>query len=167
MKTGGAIRKLLPSLSKDVLLTINADSLFSPEIVFADFVQAHFSETKEPFSTMMLRKTPAAESFGAIRLGPDGWVQQFLETRTVDFQEPESTKKTLFTGIQLLGGKALSEIEREPEVFSITRDFLEPKSVSNRIKGVLTESQWFDVGTPERLQRAEHFLADKYLYPGD
>ena len=156
LDTGGAIKKIAPIVGERRLVTINADSLFMPKLDLGNLLSEHSRFEQEPFATMLLSGNGEASTYGALRMNTQGRISKFLREEAFDI--PPSGKDYIYTGVQVLSNRAVKQIAQGKDVFSVTRDFLAPAMQKECLRAVLSEATWFDVGTPERLARAESFL---------
>ena len=72
--TGGGIKKALPFLGNGHFLVVNGDALFAPD--FKRILQFH--EERDAEATLVLRRDPAAESYGAVGVDACGKIRRMV-----------------------------------------------------------------------------------------
>jgi len=154
--SGGGIRQARPLLGDSTIVTLNADTLAGVEL--APLIEEHIK--RGAAATMVLRRDPEVERFGAIRVGRDGRIQRFL---TYDAPGPQTaTEAFMFTGVQILSPRAFDFMPDGP--FSITEvTYPRMLAAGEPLFGTVFEGPWLTVGTPAELEHAEHILRRRAL----
>lgn len=150
--TGGGLKNVLtlhPELQSAPLLMINSDVL--TDLVLGDLFAHHLASGA--LVTLVLRPDPQAADFGVIGTDDTGRVSRFLTT-----VNGPVTAQYMFTGIQVIAPELLTQIAGRPgddEVFAITEPYMQQLADGGHMNSWIHHGYWADLGTPERLQRAE------------
>ena len=145
--TGGGLKKAEQYLSDGTFFLINSDIIADVEL--QDVLSFH--RKKKAIATMVLRKDPNIESYGAIGINRDGRIRQFLNR--LHPEAGEKLTKYMFTGIHILEPEVFSYI---PEgVFSSITKLMYPSLLVNEkmVFGYIMRGYWSDLGTQERYAR--------------
>jgi NDP-sugar pyrophosphorylase family protein len=147
--TGGGIKKALPLLGDDPFLVVNGDALFAPDFERA----AAFHRASGAVATMVVRRDPDADKYGAVGLDRDGVVRQLVWAGDASIVD----ERFMFTGMHVLDPDIG---DRLPDRGCIVRETYIPMLE----KGVpfvgLPEDGYFcDLGTPSRYLEANQKLA--------
>lgn len=147
--TGGGIKKALPLLGEYPFLVVNGDALFAPDFkATAAFHRAHSA-----LATLVVRRDPAAETYGAVGLDESGRVR-----RLVWAGDPEGAVESfMFTGMHVLN-PAIGDLL--PDEGCIVRKTYIPLLEANEpLFGLPVDGYFCDLGTPERYLQANVRLA--------
>ena len=141
--TGGGLKRAEKLVTGDTFLALNGDSFCD-----LDFNKVlAFHQSKKATATLVLAKARESKDYGAVNLDDFCRIEKFCE-RT------DSKKSGLMNaGIYLMEKVIFSQM---PEgAFSLEYDFF-PKLKGSF--GYVTEAGLYDIGTPERYQKAKEFL---------
>jgi N-acetyl-alpha-D-muramate 1-phosphate uridylyltransferase len=146
--TGGAVVNALPMLNSDPILICNTDSVWQP-----------FEDRPIPRMQHRLEQNEADIVLLCVRperaIGYDGKPDFFLD-RTGRLSLDESTgRPVIFAGVTLARRSAFTSTPAGP--FSIYRLF-ERAFSAGTLSGTLLEADWFHVGDPIGLQRANELF---------
>jgi NDP-sugar pyrophosphorylase family protein len=156
--TGGgllAVCRACPSLTARDFVMINSDILVDVDL--GAVIAAHLA--RRPLATLVLREDPEAARYGVIGTDAEGRIRRFLEVDTGG-----ATRACMFTGVQVLGPGILGYLEdaaaRAPGgAFPVTDPYKAALKAGADLRACVHEGYWADLGTPERLSRAEADLA--------
>lgn len=143
--TGGGIRNAAQFLKRDGSIAIlNGDVLSSHDLVG----QIKMHEERNADVTLHLTHVEDARAFGCVPVDANGRVTAFLEKMEVPIAN------TINAGCYVFNPRVIDEIP-EGQVVSIERDIF-PKLVASDalVLGMIDNSYWIDIGTPESLLRA-------------
>lgn len=158
LDTGGTIRDIEPLLRHRSLITVNGDVLISPCFSYPELLAKHLAESELTLSTMVLREDREQKKFGEIGVDDQGRVVEFLGASCPG---GSVSKRYMYTGIQIVSREIQPCLPERGVACSITRDVLKPLVARGElIKGVVFGGQWFDIGTPERLEQARKELIE-------
>ena len=148
LETGGGIRRALPQLGADPFLVINGD-------VWSDYplealVSRELPETMD--AHLVLVHNPPFKSSGDFSLDDEG---------VVSYPAPGDRSYT-FSGISLMRPELFALHPSASDKFPI-RDVLGCSIHARCISGEVYASQWWDVGTVERLDMLNTLLAGKNI----
>ena len=142
LETGGALSRALEELGRGPFLLVNGD-------VWTDF----------PFAPL-LRRGLAAGSLGRLVLVPN---PEHKDSGDFDLDGDRVINCNAagagytFSGVSLIDPQLIAGFSHRREVFPL-REALQEALVAGRLEGELYGGQWWDVGTPERLQNLDQFL---------
>lgn len=154
LETGGGIVKALLKLGNKPFFTVNSDVIITnSENNFFQRLSNNWQPEKMD-ALMLLNKTKEAIGYdgeGDFNLSEDGHLIKPFNGKC-DY---------VFTGVMLIKPEIFKDMEEKP--FSIYKDFLHTKYHHNdgtlsRICGVVHDSKWIHVGTPEGIKEAENNL---------
>ena len=151
--TGGGIQKAAPYLVRETFLVMNSDIVL--ELDLGELVRFH--REKEAAVTMVLRKDPEVDLYGAIEIDGYGQVRQFLGKIPVP-RAPR--KKLMFTGLHVLEPFVFSFMPSNAATFSITDVYVAMIRAGERIMGYEMKGFWTDLGTRERYESFQRLLND-------
>jgi len=157
--TGGGLRKARSLLddSQAPVLVMNGDTLFAPEL---DRAYAEH-QARGAVATMILRRTPGPERFGAIGIDREGRVRSLL-----GIPSDERVRSSLmFTGVHILSPEAFTAMPQSGCVIRTAyRGWVDRGA---RVLGLLDESPWADLGTVPEYHRLNLELASGlFAWPG-
>jgi MurNAc alpha-1-phosphate uridylyltransferase len=136
LETGGGIFKALPLLGPDPFLVVNGD-------IWTDYPFTDLKLHPNDLAHLVLVENPPQHLKGDFAL--DG-------NRVKEEGEPRYT----FSGIGVYRQELFADCT--PGAFSVV-PLLRCAMSENRVGGHLYRGQWFDIGTPERLQALDRWLA--------
>ena len=157
--TGGGLREAHPLFDdpQAPVAVMNGDTLFAP-----DLRRAHAEHLAQgAVATMILRRTPNPERFGAIGIDQEGWVRSLL-----GLPRDERVREALmFTGVHILAPEAFSVM---PESGCVIRTAYRSWVDSGApVLGIIDESPWADLGTVSEYHRLNLELASGlFAWPG-
>jgi len=157
--TGGGLRRAqhwFDDLQSSVIV-MNGDTLFAPDLrrAYAEHL------ARGAVATMILRRTPEPERFGAIGIDEEGWVRALLGVpKNVRVRE-----SLMFTGVHILAPEAFSAMpERGCVIRTAYRQWVDTGAA---VLGLIDESPWADLGTIPEYHRLNLELASgSLLWPG-
>ncbi len=157
--TGGGLRKaqVLFDDPQSSVIVMNGDTLFGP-----DLGRAHAEHlSRGAVATMILRRSPEAERFGAIGVDQSGWVRSLLGAPHDD----RTHESLMFTGVHILAPEAFSALPESGCVIrSAYRHWVDRGAP---VLGVIDESPWADLGTVAEYHRLNLALASgSFTWPG-
>ncbi len=155
LDTGGGLLGARRFLDHGTFVVINSDVLIDLRL---DEV-LRFHRERRAAATLVLRKDPAAETYGAIWTDGQGVIRRFL-----DHQAPRppsgALEQYMFTGVHVVE-PAIFRYMDGAGPFSITRStYPAMLKGGERMCGFGFDGEWQDLGTPERLRKAEDRLRD-------
>jgi len=157
--TGGGLRKARASFDdpQDSVIVMNGDTLFAPDLgrAYAEHL------ARRAVATMILRRTPEPERFGAIGIDAEGWVRTLLGTPPDD----RARDALMFTGVQILAPEAFAAM---PESGCVIRTaYRRWVDTGAPVLGIVDESPWADLGTVSEYHRLNLELASgSFPWPG-
>ena len=149
--TGGGLRKAWPLFddSQSSVIVMNGDTLFAPDLAGA--YRAHLA--RGAVATMILRRAPEPERFGAIGIDREGWVRSLLGTP----DDPRVDESLMFTGVHILAPEAFAVMPDSGCVIrSAYRHWVDSGAP---VLGVVDDSPWADLGTVREYHRLNLELA--------
>ena len=157
--TGGGLHRAR-SLFRDPtgpVIVMNGDTLFAPDLEAA--MQAHLE--RGAVATMILRRTPEPERFGAIGVDEKGHVRTLLGSPE---GRPEH-ERLMFTGVHILAPDAFGAM---PESGCVIRTAYRTwVDQGAPVIGVVEDSPWADLGTVFEYHRLNLALASgAFVWPG-
>jgi len=160
LDTGGAIRNFQEHMRGEALLVINADIVLDRQFPFAQLLNAHKQASAEDpvVATMVLRRDEDSADYGQVGMDRQGVICHF---RGHDYLAPCGPLEMLmFTGIHVLSRNVFEYMPPKGLAFSITRDtYRMVLECGSLIRGFLYNDFWEDLGTIDRLRRAEKVFA--------
>lgn len=154
--TAGGIKKLQSFLEDETFLLINSDVL--ADIDLNNVLKFH--KEKNSKLTLVVRQDSSMEKYKTILRTEEGRIVNFLG-HTVD--NSDSTKKVMFTGIQIMEPDIFSRIPENK--FCGTTEDVFPKMIKDGLPvyGYLHEGYWIDMGTRETYIQAQADAMDGKL----
>jgi NDP-sugar pyrophosphorylase family protein len=157
--TGGGLRHAWPLFDDHggPVVVMNGDTLFAPALGVA--LDAHRS--RGAMATMILRRTPDPERFGAIGLDGQGQVIRLLGSP----EGRQVTESLMFTGVHILSPEAFDAMPESGCVIrSAYRKWVDEGTL---VLGVIDDSPWADLGTVSEYHRLNVALASgEVTWPG-
>ncbi|MEZ4254458.1 MAG: sugar phosphate nucleotidyltransferase [Polyangiales bacterium] len=150
--TGGGLRNAWKHLRGDgPVVVMNGDILFAPNLEAA--VSRH--EASGAIATMVLRRDPAAHSFGAVETDDGGRVRRLLGEPAAFASA--SLEAFMFTGVHILSERAFADLPEDGCI--IRQSYRRWVDRGEVVCGVVDDSPWSDLGTVEAYWRANVELA--------
>ncbi len=154
--TGGGIQKAAPYLLQETFVVLNGDILL--ELDLKEVVAFHKENNADV--TMVLRKDPDVDRFGAIEVDGYDRVRQILGRIPI----PKAPRKRLmFTGVHVLEPEVFSHMPSDLDVFSIIDVYVAMLLDEARIMGYPMTGFWADLGTKGRYDAFLKLLADSEI----
>lgn len=138
LETGGGIFQALPLLGKEPFVVINGD-------IWTDYPLQQLFKPLKALAHIVLVDNPAHNSQGDFGLVEDKVLLQH-------------DKKLTFAGISVYHPAFFKHCQ--PGVFSVT-PLLKKAIEEQQVSGERYAGRWIDIGTLDRLQQAENFLAER------
>ena len=153
--TGGALKKAKTLIRSNPFMVMNGDSICN--IDFRGFIDFHIE--KEALLSIVLVRSKTTQDYGSVTLDDS--------QRITDFNEKiaggSRSENIINAGVYLMGKDIFSYMP-EQNRFSLEYELF-PKIIDNRCYGFLTESEFIDIGTPERYEKAIDLLkSDTFKY---
>ena len=145
--TAGAIRNAAPHIGSYTFFILNGDSLCRADLG----KMLKFHRVKKAGVTIALARQKQVADYGSVKRQPSGRITSFAEKRT------QAAPGIVNAGIYLFDKRILSRIPAGKK-YSLELDVF-PK-VKN-CYGYLSGQPLLDIGTPERLQKAQAFLLSR------
>lgn len=145
--TGGALRHAAPLVESDVFLAMNGDSFCGLDL--AEFVDSHLA-SGDARATVAVAPSSDPSDYGGVNVDRRGRILSF------DEKNPQAGTHWVNAGIYLFHRSMLSCIPPEKPV-SLEKEVF-PSMVGQGLYGFKTDCELFDIGTPERLERARRYL---------
>lgn len=144
LETAGGIRRALPLLGDAPFLVVNGD-------IWTDMPFEQLRLGEHELAQLMLVDNPAHNPRGDFHLASDGKVRDNVER---DNGSPRLT----FSGVGLYRPRLFADLaDGEAKLAPLLRAAMQHDAVS----GQHFQGQWWDIGTPERLQQLDDFLRNK------
>jgi len=150
--TGGGVQKAAPFLVQGPFLVMNSDVVL--ELDLLDVLRFH--RDREASVTMVLRKDPQVDRYGAIGIDSESQVRQF-PGRTPTPWGP--WRKLMFTGVHILEPAVFSYMPGDVSVFSIIDVYIAMVQAGERIMGYEMKGFWTDLGTLESYEQLQKLVA--------
>ncbi len=153
LETGGGIAKALPLLGKDAFYVINSDAFWlnGPFDALRRMAETWNDETMD--ALLLMHSTVEAYGYtgiGDFCVGGDG-----MATRPPEGE----VSPWLFTGIQILHPRLFKAAPKDAFSLNVLYD----RAIENeRLYGATHDGEWFHVGTPEGLEKADTYLHLRY-----
>ncbi len=146
--TGGAVKNARRLIRTPYFFILNGDSFCPVELL--PFLQFHVA--KESSVSMVVARVQENRDYGAVVLDKEQRIQGFLE------KQSEGNPALVNAGVYCFTKEAFSFMPHEPR-FSLERDFF-PKLINKKFYGFITDKEFFDIGTPERLSQARQIFKE-------
>lgn len=161
LDTGGGLLYAKRFFLNETFVVINSDVVI--DLSLRELIDAH--RRHRAIATLVLRPDPHADLYGSIEISNDLRIQRFLDSSAPQNQPPGPLTKLMFTGVHVLEPKIFDYMELEsgaaPCRFGITRTTY-PLMLTRgeTLYGFPFEGFWQDLGTVDRLRKAEEKLAN-------
>lgn len=146
LDTGGGIVQAMPQLGIDPFVVINSDNIWLGQTPLAPLVERWQPEQMDA----LLLLAPIETAVGYTREG-----DFFLENNRLVRRGQRSSAPLVFTGAQIIAPHVFEGAQDGPFSLNVIWDRI---IAEGRAFGVVHESGWCDVGTPEGLRLAEAAL---------
>jgi len=144
--TGGAIKNAESFIKSDTFLVMNGDSFLS--IDFGKFLDFH--NKKKAVVSIALTKSAKRDDIGLVRVGEKGEIIAFSEKDSI------GDEAYMNAGVYAFDSRVFRRIP-PGRLFSIEYDLF-PSMAGKGIYGYIVDSEVLDIGTSERLKKAEAFF---------
>ena len=149
LDTGGGLRHAAPLFRGDGPVLIHNVDIVS-RIDLADLVHRH--EAAGDLATLCVshRSTKRFLAFDA---------KDLLRGRTTEEDVPDDCEALAFSGVAVVSPRILGLLPDDTEPYPIVDEYIRLSLGGERIAAYRHDpSQWFDVGTPEKLKMAEQWI---------
>ena len=144
--TGGALKKAKPLIRSNPFMVMNGDSIC--RVNFRSFIDFHIE--KKALLSIVLAHSKRAEDYGSVTLDDSQGITGF------DEKIAGKSENIINAGVYLMEKDIFSYM---PKLNRFSLEYgLFPKIINNRCCGFLTESEFIDIGTPERYKKAINLL---------
>lgn len=146
--TGGAIKNAKSLVKSDVFFAMNGDCFCALD--YAEFLKFHL--TRKSTATLSVATIADSREYGTIILGDKDVIQGFEEKKDV------TGGGFVNVGAYCFNKEVLEMMPQEK--FSIERDFfpLLPATLKDRFCGFVVDTEFLDIGTPDRYSNAEDII---------
>lgn len=160
LDTGGGLLGAKRFLDQGTFVIVNSDVLIDLRL---DEV-LRFHRAHEAVATLVLRKDPMADAYGAIWTDGEGTIRRLLQHKALE-DRTGTLEKYMFTGVHVVEPRIFHYMEgREP--FSITRTtYPRMLAAAERLCGYPFGGEWQDMGTREPLEATDARLRTGRLRP--
>jgi MurNAc alpha-1-phosphate uridylyltransferase len=151
LDTGGGVKRALPKLGERPFYALNGDVLWLDGLRPALLRMADFWDARRMDGLLLLHPTSYAlgyEGIGDFMLSPEGRIRRRKEREIAPFA---------FTGMQILHPRILKDTPEGAFSLNLVYDRAIERE---RLFGLRHDGEWFHVGTPEDLAKAEEALFD-------
>ena len=145
--TGGALKNAESFIKSNSFLVLNGDSYVKFDL--KTFLNKHI-ETDSNI-TILLKMVSDQRRYGSVILDNNGKIMQFNEKNNTNYDPG-----LINTGVYLFNRLIFNKIS-EKSSFSLEKDFF-PRMISQGVSGFMTKGEFIDIGTPESLNNAKHFI---------
>lgn len=145
--TGGGLKKAKKLVKGNTFMAMNGDCF--TDIDFNRFFDFH--KQKKALLTLALTKAPEAKDYGTVSLEPSGKIKSFQE------KIEGNDVRLVSAGIYLMNKEIFNQMP-ENEAFSLEYDLF-PKTEGSF--GYITEAKLYDIGTPERYNKAKQMFSER------
>lgn len=158
LETGGGLLHAKALLkSKAPIILYNVDVISSIDLK----ALIHFHQQKNALASLAVKNRESSRKLlfnNNYRLM--GWENNKTNEKIL-FEDASLLKGYAFSGIHVINYELLEIIERNGK-FSITQAYLD-LCKAQHIQGYLHEEDWFDIGSLEKLKKAEQYLHNKKI----
>lgn len=153
LDTGGGLLGARRFLDDGTFVVVNSDVLIDLRLDEA----LRFHRERRAAATLVLRKDPEAEAYGAIWTDSRGVIGRFLN-HDAPHAPPGRLEQYMFTGVHVVEPDIFRYMDGAAP-FSITRaTYPAMLKGGERLCGFRFDGEWQDLGTPERLRATERRL---------
>ena len=141
--TGGPLG-LVKDLVDGPFLVLNGDTLTDVDInkIYRFHVQ------KRALVTVAIKKVEDVSGLGCVKLSSDGRITEFIEK-----EEIRSVSNFVNIGVYVIEPDVINLIKKGVQV-SLEKEIFPVIAKQGRLFGFKSDAQYFDIGTPERLENA-------------
>ena len=145
LETGGGLKRALPLLGANPVLTLNTDAVWTGENPLAQLLAAWDGDRMDGLLLLL----PASQATGHTGTG------DFLMDGSGRLARAKGGPGPVYLGAQIIRTDGLTEIDEE--VFSLNR-LWDRMIAQGRLFGLIHRGGWCDVGRPEGIALAETLL---------
>ena len=145
--TGGAIKHARTHVKSDPFFVLNGDCYC--DVDFAQFYAFH--QAKNDLATIVASHVPDSKDFGSLDIDENDQIHAFLEK--------EDRGAAYINAGRYCFTQDVFDLMPVQDQFSIEFDVF-PKIVEKGLYGFRHQGEFFDIGTPERFQKATEFFKD-------
>ncbi len=150
--TAGALKLAESRVRSEVFLAMNGDSYCA--INYKNFLESH--RRRKARASLALVEVTDASDYGGVRMDDAGWIRNFAEKTTAG-------RGRVNAGIYLFSREVFASIPAG-QPCSLEREVF-PTLLETGVAGYLVNAALYDIGTPERLERARAYFAGRSLRP--
>lgn len=150
--TGGAIKNAVPLVQSDFFFALNGDC-FCPMNYQEQF---NFHVAHKASATLALTQIKNRSDYGSIRIDEEKRIVSFDEKMDEGTSEALAGPYFVNVGIYCFNRGVFPLVPTEDK-FSIEKDFF-PKMVDQGFFGFEVKEEFIDIGTPDRLKKAQRFV---------
>jgi len=147
--TGGAIQNALPLFKSEQVLVLNGDSY----IAFSIQAQIDFHKTQQADATILLSSAIEGEDYGNVVIEENQRIRSFQE------KTRESNGQLINAGVYCLQKDLIQR--QQAGSASLEMDWFPRWLVNERVFGMVISESFYDIGTPERYEFANHIIEKK------
>lgn len=153
LDTGGGLYKARSFFGKEPFLLYNTDIV--TDIDLSKIHQVHLSGNG--LATLAVRKREGNRFFLTDENGKlCGWVNKATGERIITCDDGVHLSEIAFSGIHIIDPEIFNYMEEG--IYSMTAVYLQLASDHNIYTCTHNDGYWFDIGTPENLQKIREFL---------
>lgn len=141
--TGGAIKNARSYVQSPTFFALNGDCWC--DVSFVDFLKFH--RANKALASMVLSQAKNKEDFGCVGVDNKGRIIRFKE------KDAQASASYVSAGIYCFE-KQIFRCMPRAQAFSIEQEFF-PKLVKKSFWGYRINNEFWDIGTPERYQKAQ------------
>jgi D-glycero-alpha-D-manno-heptose 1-phosphate guanylyltransferase len=145
--TGGAVKNAQELITSEDFFVTNGDSIFNG-LDFGEFYEFH--KKQGSLISVALAAPRKEKDFGGVILSKSNQITAFTEKNNLE------DDKLMNGGVYFARRDALRLMPEGP--FSLENDFF-PKLTGDSLYGFFSSGEVFDIGTPERYERAKTILS--------
>ncbi len=148
--TGGGLKAAESFFEGKPVLVMNGDTLIDLDVpALVDFHHSHGG-----VATLVLRDDPNAEQWGAVESNAQGRILRITGRGLEGGEDEEEIVTRMFAGVHILHPSILQD-SPAGESFSIIDPYVRELARGSRMFGFVHAGYWSDIGTLERLARAQ------------
>jgi len=144
--TGGPLG-LVKDLVDGPFLVLNGDTLTDVDI--NKIYELHIKN--KALITIALKQVEDISSLGSVKLSSNNKITEFVEKK-----ESKATSNLVNIGVYVIEPEVVDLIKKDTQV-SLEKDVFPIIAKQGRLFGFKSDTQYFDIGTPERLEKARKF----------
>lgn len=145
--TGGAIKRALIKSKSDAVVIMNGDTFFPIDL------NTLWSSNSDTSITLALTRIEKADRYGQVLLDHEGIITQFLEKKL----ENNERNILINAGIYKVIPSQLS-LDSLSHSFSWEKEILTPFSQQRKVKGMIFDQTFIDIGIPEDYELAQTLI---------